>query len=105
MALIRFWKKLKERFSFLSNKYFITTILFILWLLVFDQNNILEYRKYEKDYKLLLEDKEYYLQKIKEDKRKLKELQTSTENLEKFAREEYYMKKENEDLFVIIRED
>lgn len=105
MALVRFWKKLKERFRFLSNKYFITTICFILWLIVFDQNNILEYRKLEKDYKLLLEDKEYYLQKISEDKRKLKELQTSVENLEKFAREEYYMKKENEDLFVIIRED
>jgi cell division protein FtsB len=49
----------------------------------------------------LEKEKEYYLQKIENDRNRLKELQTNSENLEKFAREQYYMKKPNEDIFVI----
>ncbi len=88
-----------------KNKYIITTLLFIIWLLFFDQNNLLERKKYLKEYNQLLKDKEYYLNKIEEDKKRLEELQTNDENLEKFAREQYLMKKDNEDIFVIIEGD
>jgi cell division protein FtsB len=50
-------------------------------------------------------DKIYYQQRIEEDKRKLRELKTNNENLEKFAREQYYMKKDDEDLFIIVSEE
>jgi cell division protein FtsB len=47
-------------------------------------------------------EKRYFEEKIETDRQKIEELQTSSENLEKFAREQFKMKKENEDIFVII---
>lgn len=52
--------------------------------------------------KKLKAEKEYYVQRIEEDKRKLHELKTSDRNLEKFAREQYRMKKPDEDLYIIL---
>lgn len=50
----------------------------------------------------LEKDKIYYINKIKEDSSKLYELKTDSKNLEKFAREQYLMKKDNEDIFIIV---
>lgn len=58
-----------------------------------------------KNLRQLENDREYYMQRIEEDSRKLNELKTSDENLEKFAREEYFMKKDNEDIYIIVDED
>lgn len=58
-----------------------------------------------KDLRQLEKDKEYYRERIEEDQRKLKELKTSDENLEKFAREQYFMKRDNEDIYIIVNED
>lgn len=55
-----------------------------------------------KNLKKLKAEKEYYVQRIEEDKRKLHELKTSDRNLEKFAREQYRMKKPDEDLYIIL---
>jgi len=97
-------KNVNQYLNFLKNKYILTSILFAIWVLVFDQNNLLDRKKYVNEYKQLLKDKEYYLQKIEEDKRKLEELQTNNENLEKFAREQYLMKKDDEEIFIIKEE-
>ncbi len=97
--------RVRKKLGFVNNKYMITLFLFFLWILFFDQNNLFEQHKYSKEYKQLLKDKEYYLQKIVEDKKRLRELQTNDENLEKFAREHYLMKKDNEDIFIIVKED
>jgi cell division protein FtsB len=51
------------------------------------------------------DEKQYYLERIEEDSRRLNELKTDRDNLEKFAREQYFMKKENEDVFVIVEEE
>jgi len=88
----------------LRNKYVLTALIFFLWLLVFDQNNLSERRKINMEYKELMDEKEYYLDKIEEDSKRIDELKTDDENLEKFAREQYLMKKENEDIFVIVEE-
>ena len=101
MKFFRFIKKL----YFLRNKYILTSIFFIIWLFAFDQNNLVERIKNIREYNQLLRDKEYYLENIEEDRQQLKELKTNNENLEKFAREKYYMKKEDEDIFVILDED
>lgn len=85
----------------LKNKYFLATILFILWLIFFDQNNLIDRAIMIKKLHSMLESREYYIEKIEEDKKKLHELQTDRENLEKFAREQYYMKRDNEDIFLI----
>jgi cell division protein DivIC len=88
----------------LRNKYVLTSLAFLLWLLLFDQNNLAERRKSNHEYNQLIEEKAYYLQKIEEDRKRINELKTNTENLEKFAREQYLMKKDNEDIFVIVEE-
>ncbi len=88
----------------LRNKYVLTALVFLFWLLLFDQNNLAERRKSNRVYNQLLEEKGYYLQKIEVDRKRINELKTNTENLEKFAREQYLMKKDNEDIFVIVDE-
>ena len=52
--------------------------------------------------KELGEKKAYYQQQIDEEQRRLDELHTSRENLEKFAREQYYMRRANEDIYVVV---
>ncbi len=88
----------------LRNKYVVTALVFLFWLLLFDQNNLTERRKSTREYHQLLEEREYYLEKIEEDRKRIEELKTNTDNLEKFAREQYLMKKDNEDIFIIVEE-
>jgi cell division protein FtsB len=76
--------------------------LFFAWLLFFDQNNLAERRKTGNEYKQLIEEKNYYQKKIEEDRKRINELKTDADNLEKFAREQYLMKKDNEDIFIIV---
>jgi hypothetical protein len=52
----------------------------------------------------LNKEKEYYIQEIKKDRQTSIELQTNLRNLEKYAREKYLMKKETEDIFLVIQE-
>jgi cell division protein FtsB len=84
------------------NKYILTLVVFIIWLLVFDRNNLIDRRKYLKALDEMEEQKAYYIEKISHDSARLYELQTDAENLEKFAREQYLMKKDNEEIFVIV---
>ncbi len=74
-------------------------------MLIFDSSNWIEMFATRRRIKSLEDEKEYYLQKIEDDKKKIKELQTSPENLEKFAREQYLMKKPNEDIFIVDEND
>lgn len=72
-----------------------------------DSNNLLSRVKEIRELRKLKSDKEYYTNKIEEDQSKLRELKTDNHNLEKFAREQYRMKKPDEDLFIVLtpRED
>ena len=77
----------------LRNKYVLTIIIFVVWVVLLDSNNLItRYRDMKEMHKLKI-DKEYYMKRIEEDKRKLHELKTDNRNLEKFAREQYNMKK------------
>jgi len=86
------------------NKYLIVSIGFVVWILFFDENNIVQHRKNLEELKQLEEQVDFYKHKIEADKRKLYELQTNDENLEKFAREQFLMKRADEDIFVIVEE-
>jgi cell division protein DivIC len=90
--------------AMLRNKYVLTSLLFILWMLAFDQNNLNERRKNNRDYNQLLRERDYFQQKIEENRKRIQELKTNNDNLEKFAREQYLMKKDNEDIFIIVDE-
>ena len=102
--LTTFWGEIRNSKvgKALRNKYVLTLLIFLVWLLLFDQNNLTDRRKSSREYNQLLQEKEYYLNKIEEDKRRINELKTDNDNLEKFAREQYLMKKDNEDIFVIV---
>ena len=89
----------------LRNKYLIAVLVFLVWLLIFDRNSLIERMKYIRTMHDLENEKQYYLERIDEDSQRLNELKTDRDNLEKFAREQYFMKKENEDVFVIVTED
>jgi cell division protein FtsB len=99
--MIRF--KLIEKFPPpLRNKYVLTLVIFVIWLVLLDSNNLISrYREIKNLRKLKLE-KEYYAKRIEVDQRKLKELKTDNQNLEKFAREQYKMKKPDEDLYIVL---
>jgi cell division protein DivIC len=84
------------------NKYVLTSVLFVLWMLMFDQNNLNERRKNNRDYNQLIRERDYFQKKIEENRKRIQELKTNNDNLEKFAREQYLMKKDNEDIFIIV---
>lgn len=88
----------------LKDKYTLSLILFFVWILFFDQNNLIDRISNLKQLHQLEKDETYYLEKIKEDTEKLKELKSNPDNLEKFAREQYLMKKPNEDIFIIVED-
>jgi cell division protein DivIC len=91
-------KKLPRLFR---NFYFLGILFFVVWMFFFDSNDLVS--RYQLGAKLreLENEKEYYQQKINEVKKDQAELMGNRESLEKFAREKYLMKKENEDIFII----
>ena len=88
----------------LKNKYVLTISVFAIWMLFFDQNNVVDRIKMTREIHQLEEDREYYLEQIRKDSARLSELTTNKENLEKYAREQFLMKKPNEDVFIIVEE-
>lgn len=99
MIKLKFIEKIPP---FLKNKYLLTIIIFVFWVVLLDSNNLISQHKEMKNLKKLRAEREYYVQRIEEDKRKLIELKTDDKNLEKFAREQYRMKKPDEDLYIIL---
>ena len=92
--------------AFLRNKFILTIAVFVVWIGFFDQNNLWDRAKLSSRIRQLEKQKHHYEVEIEQNERKLKEIKESPESLEKFAREEYLMKKKNEDIFVVeIKED
>lgn len=85
----------------LSNWYVLFAVLFLLWLAFFDENSILSRIQSLKELHDLEAKALYYQRKIDEDKKKVDALRSGSEALEKFARETYYMKAPNEEIFLI----
>ena len=92
-------EKIPQRFR---NKYLLTATLFLVWILLFDANSLVDRYRDMRALRKLESDREYYGARIEEERRKLNELRTSNDNLEKFAREQYYMKEPDEDIFIIV---
>jgi len=90
--------------SWLKNKYSFTIIAFIVWVGFFDRNDFFSQYSYRQELKKLQSDKAYYIAEIEKNKIDMKELTSDPEHLEKYAREHYLMKRDNEDVFMIVRE-
>jgi hypothetical protein len=86
----------------LKNKYFLTILGLIVWLVFFDRNDVFtQYELIQKCQKLE-KDKAYYLTEINNNKSNLYELRTNQKSLETFSREKYLMKRDNEDVYVFV---
>ncbi len=93
-----FWKRK------LKDKYYISIVIFIAWVAFFDRNDFISQYTYNQKLKQLKRDKEYFLNEIEKDRKNLDELISNSRNLEKFAREKYLMKRDNEDIFILVEE-
>lgn len=94
-----------EIFKKLSNKFVIASLVFGIWILFFDENSISRQIKDRRQLSEIYQQKDYYQQRIAADKIRFEELNKGNAELEKFAREQYYMSKPDEDVFIVIEED
>ena len=94
--------KVSKMFSY---KYFVAVVLFLSWIIFFDENSIVAHQKNKKRLEELLQQKVYYNERIESDKQKLEDLNSGLDELEKFAREQYYMSKPDEDVFIVVEEE
>lgn len=84
-----------------KHKFLITLVTFALWMIFFDQYDVRNIFGLYQQYQQVARDKEYYQSQIQDTRIKLKELSSDKDKLEKFARENYLMKRDNEDVFII----
>lgn len=78
---------------------------FLIWLTFFDSNDLYSQYNLVQKVNMLNEDKEYYVERIQEVKEDREELLSNPDLLEKFAREKYLMKKQSEDLYVVVESE
>jgi cell division protein FtsB len=98
-----FVKTFRRILRFFGNKYVYTTLAFLVWMVAFDSNNMLSQYRLTSELKMLEAEKEHYLAEIRKDSLAMSELMSSLENLEKYGRERYLMKKDNEEVYLIVR--
>jgi cell division protein DivIC len=96
--------KNKKWFRFVSNKYLLILVVFIIWMFFFDTNSFFIHQELNDDIKKLENNKKVYQEEIKNDKVFIDKMKDSNQ-IEKFAREKYYLKKDNEDIYIIEHED
>ncbi len=87
----------------IGNKYIIATVVFVVFMIFGDKNNVVEQYNLHKQYNKVKTEHDYYIQQIAKAKHDYNELFSNNKNLEKFAREKYLMKRDNEDVFVIVK--
>ncbi len=88
----------------MSNKYFLILLVFAVWMVFFDTNSFFVHKELNDETNELQNNKEYFQKEITKDKTFIQKLDDEDE-MEKFARETYYLKKENEEIFIIEHED
>src|SRR5437870_1881474 len=90
------WRKM------IRNKYFITGFSFIIWLFFFDRNDFFTQHAARKKLHELQQERDYYINEIARNKAEVSDLLNNLQNLERYAREKYRTKRDNEDVFVLI---
>lgn len=84
----------------LRNRYFLVLVFFFAWLVFFDKHNFWTQFQLQQSLNKLKADKVFYQEQIEQVIEEQKDLD---QDIEKFAREKYFMKKKNEDVFVIVK--
>lgn len=101
------FSKLTTRYPFLKilgNRYILVLLFVGIWLIFLDNYSYFEHRVLDKEIKELEENKQYYIQEIKKDSTSIKQL-NNPDQIEKYAREKYYMKRDKEDIYIIEFEE
>lgn len=86
----------------LRNKYFLVLALFFAWMIFLDRHDLVTQWRLQNTVNKLEEDRAFYTEKIEEAEQERLDLDI---NDEKFAREQYYMKKSDEDVFIIVEKE
>ncbi len=94
-------KHAKQTFKIVTNKYVIAFSVFAVMMFFFDDNNLFVQLDRKRQLNELLTNKKYYEEKINTTKQELTHLQSNAAAIEKFVRENYMMKMDNEDVFII----
>jgi cell division protein DivIC len=87
--------------SWLRNKYLITGLAFLVFIVFFDDRDLVSNFRHTRELKDLEKSRSYYQDEIAKTRQELKQLRTDAALLEKYARERYLMKRDNEDLFLV----
>lgn len=87
--------------SFFKNKFLLASIAFLVWMLFFDRNDFFTQAERKKELRSLQESKKYYTEQITQERKISEELKSNPATIEKYAREKYLMKRDNEDVFII----
>lgn len=96
--------KNRRWFKFVSNKYIWVLLFFVSWMLFLDNYSYLDHRLLNQQIQELEDNKKYYKEEINQDLKSIKSFK-NPDQIEKYAREKYYMKRENEDIYIIEFED
>ena len=78
---------------------------FIVWMTFFDRNDFILQYSYRQRLNALSKERDYFTKEIEKNKTTITELFTNSKNLERYARERYFMKRDNEDVFVFVDQD
>jgi len=96
------WKDLLKQLD--KYKYILVLIIFLVFIIFLDNNNLIKLKKYRKELNNAKEQNEFYKQKIKEDSLEIQKLKRDKEQLELYARKTYFFKKDNETIFLIVKD-
>jgi cell division protein FtsB len=100
------WRNFQKKrwFGIVSNIYVLVLTIFVIWMLFFDTNSLLIHRELRKEINKLEKQQEFLMEEITKDRAIIEKLSDPKE-LEKFAREQYYLKRKNEEIYLIEYED
>jgi cell division protein DivIC len=91
--------------TYMRNKYFVSAAAFLVWLAFIDSKNFISQYELQSEVNKLEGQKAFFQDEISKTRKEQQELLSSPEKLEKFAREKYLMKKDDEDLFIITEKE
>lgn len=83
------------------NKYLIVGVFFLVWMIFFDQNSFFSHRELDKEINELNRDKKYYQEKLEKETIQINRMKRDSNEIERIAREKHFLKKENEDVFIV----
>lgn len=91
-------------YRFFLNKYLIVTLIFVAWMVFFDQNSFFIHKELDKEVKSLTKEKKYYEEKLEKETIQIHKMNSNASEIERVAREKHFLKKEGEDVFIIEKE-